>query len=171
MITAFKEQLKRLSETKKEEFHHDLRKRVGKRATLVLEERLTKYILLMPDLITRIYSHWNRHKEVVEEKQLMGFVLSYLYHPKDFLDENHKHFFGYLDDAYMVGIVYEEVIREFITKGIKLSKTDESLFEQVVGFKKYVKGVLPKESQKIEKMVTELLENSTEQFDELFATS
>lgn len=171
MIAAFQEQLKRLAEEKKEDFHKDLRARVGKRATRVLEERLSKFILLMPHLINRIYSHWNRHKGVSNEKQLMGFVLSYLYHPKDFLDESHKHFFGYLDDAYLVAIVYEEVMSEFKKADIQIPKTDQSLLEEILSLKKYVKGVLPLESKKIEKMVAELMQEQTQRFDELFVVN
>ncbi len=85
MLRAMKEQLKTLAETDQTNFHVHLRARVGKRATMILEDRLKEIIVLMPDLVGRIYQHWNNQENPTEVKRLGGYLLTYLYTPQDFL--------------------------------------------------------------------------------------
>ena len=153
MLAAFKEELKRLAVDPKDSFHQKIRSRIGKRATEILEKRLKQLILIMPGLVRRIHVHWSVSEAGSEVKRLGGFVFTYLYQPHDFLPEDEHGLFGYLDDAYLVLIVYEKVVRISSSEGNKLSQDDIDYLKTIQSSKRYVKAVIPKETRKIEEMI------------------
>lgn len=153
MLNAFKEELKRLAVDPSDPFHQKLRNRIGKRATLVVEKRLKQLILTMPGLVRRIHDHWDRSYGGSEIKKLGGFIFIYLYQPKDFLPEDEHGLFGYLDDAYLVLVVYEKVARAAENAGSELDEQDERYLKQIRSAKRYVRAVIPNEAKKIEAMV------------------
>ena len=169
MLTALKEQLKTLVSDPADQFHLKIRKRVGKRATHILEKKLKQFILLMPILVSQIHQHWNRQKSKSEIKKLGGFLLAYLYHPQDFISEAEQGLFGYLDDAYLVAVVYEAVLKELIEAGEQLESEDEKLCDEVKDLQRAATIVIPKEAEAINQMVEEILEGKQSAFVGLFS--
>ena len=169
MLRAMKEQLKTLAETDHQQFHANLRACVGKRATAVLEEKLKEIILLMPDLVSRIYVHWSKSDGKSEAKRIGGYLLTYLYTPEDFLSTKEWGLFGYLDDAYFVAKVFTQVIDEAQSSNIRVSGKDLKYYDQAKYLKKYVRGVIPKEAEKIDAMVSELKAGHSKLYEEIFS--
>lgn len=153
MLIAFKEELKRMAGDANDDFHGKVRKRIGKKATQILEKRLKQFILLMPSLMKRIQIHWKSKDANAASKKLGGFVFAYMYHPHDFLSEDEHGLFGYLDDAYVVASVYEHVLRN----SAKPSPEDQEFIQAIEKTKKYVEMIIPEESKKIEKMIGDVL--------------
>lgn len=149
MLAAFKEELKRMAVDPGDDFHGKVKRRIGKKATLILEKRLKQIILLMPSLVKRIRIHWQDEAADPEIKRLGGFVFAYMYNPKDFLSKDEHGLFGYLDDAYLVVTVYERVIQGNVT----INEEDQAFLDTIAKTKKYVKAVIPDETKKIEAMV------------------
>jgi hypothetical protein len=168
MLKAMKEQLKTLSETDQQKFHVHLRGRVGKKATAVLEEKLKEIIVLMPDLVSRIYMYWNKSGNRSKVKRMGGYLLTYLYTPKDFLSTNEWGLFGYLDDAYFAAKMYTQVLDEVKESGGKIAGIDLKYYDQAKYLKKYVRGVIPKETRKIDEMIFELEEGKSKTYEKLF---
>jgi hypothetical protein len=168
MLKAMQEQLKILAETDKENFHIHLRSRAGKKATAILEDKLKEIILLMPELVGRIYLYWNRAGNKSDVKKLGGYLLTYLYTPEDFLSIKEWGLFGYLDDAYFVAKVYTRVIEEVQSANGKVAGIDEKYYDQAKYLKKYVRGVMPKETKKIDQMILQLKEGNSKMFSEIF---
>lgn len=168
MLRAMKEQLKLLSETDQSNFHVHLRGRVGKKATAILEDKLKEIIVLMPDLVERIYKYWDRSDNQSKVKNLGGYLLTYLYTPEDFLSAKEWGLFGYLDDAYFVAKMYTQVIDEVKDSGGKVDRVDLKFYDQAKYLKKYVRGVIPKESEKIDQMIFQLKENNNQMYKEIF---
>ena len=149
MLVAFKEELKRLAADPKDDFFGKVKKRVGKKATQLLEKRLKQIILIMPSLVRRIRFHWEAQQSDAAIKKMGGFVFAYMYHPNDFLSKDEHGLFGYLDDAYLIASVYERVLKG----SVKPSKEDLKYLETISKSKKYVQAVIPDETLKIEEMV------------------
>ncbi len=168
MLKAMKEQLKFLSEDDAQNFHVHLRGRVGKKATAILEEKLKEIIVLMPDLVSRIYTHWNKSENQSEVKKMGGYLLTYLYTPEDFLSTKEWGLFGYLDDAYFVAKMYTQVIDEVKEANGKIAGIDIKYYDQAKYLKKYVRGVIPKETKKIDAMIFELKTGNKKIYEELF---
>lgn len=157
MLRAFEENLKRLSKDPSDPFHTAIRQRIGKRATAILEERLRSLIMMMPTLITRMRFYWDRSKTESRVKRLGSCLMTYLYHPEDFLSEEEFGFFGYLDDAYFVALIYEQAMSDLLAKGECITQLDSDLVKQIKFTKRYAKAVIPKEAKKIETMIEEIL--------------
>jgi len=153
MLNAVKEDLKKLAVSPSDPFHALLRRRIGKKATALLESRLRHFVLMMPGLLHRIHEHWRQPGASGKARRLGGFVFAYLYNPKDFLAEDEYGFFGYLDDAYLVALVFEKVMyEERDTRFHHTEKEDRELLNQIASTKRYVKAVIPEETRRIEAM-------------------
>lgn len=164
MLKAMKEQLLSLAKDENKEFHTVLRKRIGKKATSVLEDRLKRSITLLPDLVSRIYFYWNRGKSLSQTKHLGGYLLTYLYEPDDFLSNKKWGLFGYLDDAYFVVSVYSKVILEELAGQRKISAMDLGFYEETKSLIPCIKSVLPEETRKIDDMINGIYEGDKQVF-------
>lgn len=156
MLNAFKAQLKNLSEDPRDSFHLKVRKRVGKRATLLLEKRLRQLILITPDIIQRVYLLWRQFPEDAPARKVSGYLLTYLYHPQDFLPEDRHGLFGYLDDAYFAALVYEYVLSSVEGTGYAPTSLDKRFVKDIANMKASAKLVIPDEAEKIEAMFNEI---------------
>jgi uncharacterized membrane protein YkvA (DUF1232 family) len=156
MLFAFREHLKALAEDDKDPFHAKIRDRVGKRATKLLEKRLRQLIVITPDVVDRVHLLWRQFPKDAPAKKVGGYLLSYLYHPKDFLDEGKHGLFGYLDDAYFAALVYEFVLKSVQGTGVKLTPKDNRFLCEVVNMKAATKLVIPDEAKKIDDMFSEI---------------
>lgn len=167
MLNLFEDHLKRVASDPADDFHFQMRSRVGKRATLGLEKRLRNLILLMPKLLSQTYQHCSRCEVPSEIKKVAGFTLTYFYHPSDVLPGMKDKLFGYLDDAYFVALAYEKILRSLLKRrDVKLSEFDLIFLKNFPLFRKSVEGVIPKEAGTISKMISEL---SMEKQDAFYA--
>lgn len=164
MLKAIEERLKRLAADENRDFHNQIQCRIGKRATQLLEQRLRNLIHLIPRLLSQALRHSDRNEIPSELKKLIGFLLTYLYHPKDFLAEDNRSLFGYLDDAYGIALAYERVLRALQKSGVRLDSDDESFMKQFALMKRSVKAVIPDEAQKISEMIANILKGNNESF-------
>mgnify|MGYP001279927064 CR=1 FL=1 len=164
MLKAIEERLKRLGVDDNDDFHDQIRQRVGKRATRLLEQRLKNLIYLIPKLLSRALNLCDYKEIPADLKKSLGFVMTYLYHPRDFLPEDNRKLFGYLDDAYCMGLVYEKVLRTLQKTGIELSEGDERFMREFGLTKRNIKAVIPEEAKKISEMVSGILKGSNDSF-------
>ena len=171
MLKAMKEQLKQLSLDKDGQFHLILRERVGKRATEILETRLKRIVVLMPDLISQLYGYWEKENTSSTTKRLSSYLLTYLYAPKDYLSEEDWGLFGYLDDAYFVAKMYTTVIEDIQVSGGKLRTSELRLFEEVMSLKKDIRIVILKETKQIDQLIDDLLIGNQESYESLVSQS
>jgi len=169
MLKAFYSQLRRLAAEKDDLFHEHVQSRVGKMAVSALEDELKKAILLMPDIMSRISVLWAQLELRSRVKEVGSYLMGYMYNPKDFIPEDEgSGLFGYLDDAYLVSLVYDLLTEELMRAGKHLSSEEEQLRKQIVGFKRKIKSVIPLEATKIQQMVGEILTGEDFTYSDLF---
>ncbi len=168
MLHAFKDQIKSLAVHPQDPFRTYLRKRMGKKATEILEKKVKRFILMTPDIVTRTYGLWAKSRSPNQIKKLGGYLLTYLYHGKDFLPEESQGLFGYLDDAYVAATVFENAMNEMHTIGLKTNQKDEQLLKEVATLRRIVARVIPIEAAKIHQMVEEIKNNREDTFAMLF---
>ena len=167
MLRAMKEQLKILALDEDKRFHNILRARIGKKATGLLENRLKQLIILMPDLVERIhyyYGHLQKDNSIT--KKLGGYMLTYLYHPTDFISEEEWGLFGYLDDAYFGAAVFEKIIHEVSVEDQILIEPDKKFNESLKLLKASARSVIPKEASKIDNMIQDIVNGEESSFFE-----
>lgn len=162
MLKALKNQLSLMAIEYGEDFADQVRKRIGRRKTGVHISRSLNLVLMMPDLVARCSDLSNSDRVPSAIKGLNGFLLTYLYHPVDFISDDGS-LFGYLDDAYFVGTVFQKV-REHVP-GIRTAA--EELYRDLPQALESVRAVLPAESRQIDRMIAELEDGRTDLFEEL----
>ena len=119
MLRALKQQLIQLSEDQKDPFAAILKKKVGARQAKALAGPLKNFILVLPEMIAQVRV-WSDAQNLSEQiHNLNGNLLTYLYHPADFLHDEGYGLFGYLDDAYLVGSVYCATLRALGPESIR----------------------------------------------------
>jgi uncharacterized membrane protein YkvA (DUF1232 family) len=122
--------------------------------------------MIMPDLIAQVRDASEDRGLSSEIRRLNQFLLVYFYHPIDFLPDDSGGLFGYLDDAYFVGRVYQK-IRAISDKQERLSAKD--LTFDLAGTLEVVKKVIPKEARKIESLIEELVRGKRGLFEKLLS--
>jgi uncharacterized membrane protein YkvA (DUF1232 family) len=168
MIAALNEHIKNLAGDPGDQFHTHVRRRLGKKGSEVLEERIRQYILTLPFIINRVYHYWSSPEVPSDIKKVSGFLLAYLYNPRDFLSEEEKGLFGFLDDAYFTFLIYDEIMNTLKNKGVVISGDDLHALEKVTGFRENVEKVIPDECKKIQEIIESLKTGQTEGFNASF---
>ena len=168
MLKALDERLKRLSKDPNDDFHDQVRCRIGKKATRLFEQRLKNMICLMPQLLSKSLAYCNRKEVPANLKRSIGFSLTCLYHPGDFLPEDSEKLFGYLDDAYCIALVYERILRTLQKARVKLSVFDQSFLKQFPLMRRNVNAVIPKEGKAISEMIDGVFRGNYDSFYSVF---
>jgi len=171
MLKAFEENLKNIAIIDRGDFHAKVRERIGKKATPSLEKRLTNMILLLPKLLARAYRHNARPEVPSDIKRLTGYALTYFYHPKDFIPEDNRHLFGYLDDAFYIGLLYERILKSLIHAGCELQEFDKAFLKQFGLVKRSIKLTIPREASLIEGMIDNIQAGAEAALAEAFVQS
>lgn len=168
MLRALKEQLKVMALDEDNKFHKALKKRVGKKATELLKNRTKQFILLMPDVVEKIHFYYGHfQKEDSKTKKLGGYLLAYIYHPQDMINEEWG-LFGYLDDAYFAAVVFEKIIQEVASKDWFLLEPDKEFNKSLKQLKVTARSVISEEAQKIDEMIEAIIKGETESFMGVF---
>lgn len=163
MSAILEARLKQAAAGMSDDFHFQLRERIGKKATAALETRLKGWIMLLPKLLSKMHRHFSRSEAPPETKMLAGLALNYLYRPADFLPEAEGTLFGYLDDAYFAALAYEKILRELSKPGTPgLSRFDRDFLKNIGLLKRNVNLVIPEEARKISEILNALLNTRTE---------
>jgi len=102
-------------------------------------------------------------------KRLNGFVLTYIYHPGDFMPDDSNGLFGYLDDAYFVGRAAEEIIKHLGKKARPTFPIFQDIEPQLSKWIKLTKRVIPVEARNVDKMLEELVSGRQEAFEAAIA--
>ncbi len=162
MLKAFKSQLGLLATENGADFAKQVRSRLGRKTSSRYVSEAMNLIMIMPDLIAEIRELSDSDQMPKRMKPLNGFLLAYLYHPIDFLPEEGDSIFGYLDDAYFVGQVYNKA---------RLAQNMPT--RETIGLKglsellSCARQVIPKESKQIDKLLEELEQGKRDLFDKL----
>ena len=163
MLQALKSQLRALAADPHDSFTAHIRKRVGTVEAVHYTKPLRSLILVMPELIAQIRAWMEEPAIVPQLKRLHGFLLSYLYHPTDFLPESDG-LFGYLDDAYLVGRVYARTMQQLDHRTRRTLPNLADLSGQVASWLDLARRLLPTETQRIDHLLDEIVGGRPEAF-------
>jgi len=169
MLRALKSQLTQLAEDPLDPFSEQIRRRIGPREAVRYTKALRSFVLVMPELIAQIRAWLEGPAISPAMKRLHGFLLTYLYHPADFLPEGSTGLFGYLDDAYLVGSAYLRTMEQMDHAERRALPNLDDLCPQVSEWLEQIRQLLPKETERMERMLDEILQGKTKEFRELLS--
>ncbi|MCG3177129.1 MAG: hypothetical protein MOGMAGMI_02096 [Candidatus Omnitrophica bacterium] len=162
MLKALKNQLSLMAIEYGDDYAKRIRQRLGRRHKGLHISRTLNLVLMMPDLVARCSDLSGSERVPSPVRRLNGFLLTYLYHPIDFVPDDGS-LFGYLDDAYFVGRVFEKV-REHVP-GVHTAA--EELYRDLPRSLEAARVVLPEESRQIDRMIAELEDGRQDLFHRL----
>jgi uncharacterized membrane protein YkvA (DUF1232 family) len=174
MLKTYKDHLKRLSKMDMDNFSKRVQLRLRYKIKVGEEknhvEGLKSLILVMPDLIGQIQA-WLKEKGIPQnEKNLIGYLLTYLHHPMDVIPYHSVGLFGHLEEAYLTGTIFKR-IASHLSNTVQPSTSPGSLtlIQDVPVWLNYAKKVIPSEAAKMEKMIDELVHNQLNTFNQKVA--
>lgn len=154
MLKAFKSELLNLSNQDNKKFYSRIKKNVPFEEISIYNSKLTSFIISIPQMLIEIQKSYKT--EINEKtKNLYGFLLTYLYHPNDFISEEDSGLLGYLDDAYLIGLVYQHN-----------SSDEPKYFTEVDEWLSKTRKVIPNVTKKIDELFSELINGNYEAFNE-----
>jgi uncharacterized membrane protein YkvA (DUF1232 family) len=169
MLRAFDNHLRKLAETTNGQFREELRKRVNGNLTDDQVATLKEFIFLMPSTLKQLTRYWNRKSTPADAKRLSGFMMTYIYQPKDFLPEDTIGLFGYLDDSYMVVQTYLKIQDHFLPDWHEKTAEELELSNRARKLITAPRLVIPEVTQRIDRMLDELVAGDETDFDRLIA--
>jgi uncharacterized membrane protein YkvA (DUF1232 family) len=167
MLKALKKRLKTMSEDSDDTFYAEIEKRVGADRARETVDLLRNFVLVMPEMLAQVRAWLNNPNLDSNLKNLQGFCLTYLYHPEDLLKDKAYGLFGYLDDAYMVGLTYETTMNKIDYDVKKYLPNQADITKQIPLWIKTTREVLPKETENIDKSIEGLLNGNMNLFEKI----
>jgi uncharacterized membrane protein YkvA (DUF1232 family) len=163
MLKALKAQLTALSEHLDEEPpSQQLRRTVNYEALTFNASILKNFVLSLPELLHQTRVWFDDESTPSNLKSLYAYLLTYVYHSVDFLPEEDYGFWGYLDDAYLVGSIYYQTVAYHPKASLRF---DDNFSQQIEVWLKTTRMVIPQQVEKLDKLVQNLLKNDFKAFD------
>ena len=128
----------------------------------VRAELLRNFIVVLPEMVNQVQAWIAAPDASPRVKRLHGFMLTYLYHPTDYIPEDTNTLFGYLDDAYMFGSLYIRLLSD--VRPTRHLSNLESISRQLPLWLRVTRSVLPKETREMDRMLDELERDKTDLF-------
>jgi len=171
MLKALKIQLIEMAKDSSGSFAMEIEKRIGTVNSPQYISELRNFILVVPDMIAQIRA-WSDDPIMPSElRNIHGFLLTYLFHPDDFLNCETHGLLGYLDDTYFVGIVYEATKNESDYTSRHYLPNHEDLSGQIHCWLEKAREIMPEETTKIDQMMDDLRQGNMGSFWSLFRPS
>jgi uncharacterized membrane protein YkvA (DUF1232 family) len=169
MLNALKHQLLELAKDSSGSFAMEIEKRVGTDKAPRFISEMRNFILVAPEMIAQIRA-WSDDPNIPSKlKNLHGFLLTYLYHPKDFLNYETYGLLGYLDDTYFAGRIYEETMNGTNYSARRYLPNQQDLGKYIHSWLEQTREIIPKETSEIDKMMDELLQGKFSAFSKTMA--
>jgi len=167
MLNALKKRLKTMSEDSGDTFYAEIEKRVGADRARETVDLLRNFVLVTPDMLAQVRAWLDNPNIDSNSKSLQGFCLTYLYHPEDLINYEAYGLFGYLDDAYMVGLTYENTMKKTDYDSQRYLPNQADIAKQIPLWIKTTKEVLPKETGVIDSTIEGLLNGDMNLFEKI----
>lgn len=156
MLNAFKEHLKSLSADPKDRFASHIRRLGGGQEAPRRCVALRRLVLATPAMAGRIRGWTDDASMPRNLLRAQKFALAYLYSPVDFLPDHEYGLFGYVDDAFIVGAVYESTLRELEAHGVTPDEAGGPSLPDVAAGLQAAREVLPREASRMTKLLSEV---------------
>ncbi|MBD3170574.1 MAG: hypothetical protein GF307_13905 [candidate division Zixibacteria bacterium] len=158
MLKALHDQLRELSKTDEVKFAEAIKKRQGGKATDEQISKVKEFIFLMPPALEILSDYWQDKSVPSGVKGIARHIISYIFHPDDFLPEDEAGMFGYLDDAYLTVSAFLLIQESYLRDWQDKSKKELELLERARQLVNIPRVLIPEEAQKIEELLNSWVE-------------
>jgi uncharacterized membrane protein YkvA (DUF1232 family) len=166
MLNALENQLKNLAQNNFNKFREEVNERAGGHATEEQISALKEFIFLLPITLRQLSIYWNRKDTPPKAKKVSGFIITYIYQPRDLLPEGKYGLFGYLDDAFLVVQSYLKIHDHFLKDWRQMPPEDLDLTERARKLIMVPQIFIPEIAVKIDKLIDSLINGDQNDFME-----
>jgi uncharacterized membrane protein YkvA (DUF1232 family) len=162
MLKAFKAQLVSLAECSDQSLEKRFLKAACYPEATAHAKDLKNFILSLPELLQQTRIWFESDATPRKFKAVYGYLLTYVYHSLDFLPEEDFGFWGYLDDAYLAGLVYYQTIQYHVDSP---KRFDAGFTEQVEQWLTKTRKVIPNHTAKLDALYERMMAGDIQAFD------
>lgn len=162
MLKSYKDHLKKLSD----ETFDDFARRIHLRLQFHLKDReidlyaqsIRNLIVSMPELADQIHAWSKEAARTPAEKKFIESLAAYLYHPLDLVPYRTAGLFGYLEDAYLTGRVFQHITQSLSNAARNtLSISNPTWVSDIPRWLSMTEKVIPAQARRIDNMLNELI--------------
>lgn len=162
MLKSYKDHLKKLSD----ETFDDFSRRIHLRLQFHLKDHeidlyaqsIRNLIVSIPELADQIHTWSKEGARTPAEKKFIESLAAYLYHPLDLVPYRTNGLFGYMEDAYLSGRVFQHITQS-LSDAIRnaLSISHPTLVTDVPRWLGMAEKVIPAQARRIDNMLNDLI--------------
>lgn len=131
-------------------------------------ESLENLVLMMPRMLQMLDVVWRQPELPPDIKRLSGYVRTYLWHPDDFLPDREGYLLGYADDAYLAASVLVRAVDLLPAEHALKTRQYWAFVQDIRRLKGVAVEAIPRQAQRVDTMVDQLLEGNPREFLSLF---
>ena len=163
MLKALKAQLIQLSEKSEESIAKRFKRFATYEKARTYEQDLKNFVLCLPDLLQQ-NRVWFESEEIPSHlRKVYWYLLTYVYHSTDLLPEEDYGFWGYLDDAYLIGLAYSKTLNDYhIPASTHLA---DKFDQQIESWLQKTQEILPQQTEALDALFGKLLLGEHEAFN------
>lgn len=110
MLKALKHQLRQLQADADKSMERRFMRQTNYAVMQSNKDILQNFVLCLPELLEQMGIWFASAQTPQPLRQTYGHLLAYVYHAGDVLSDEEYGFWGYLDDAYLVGAIYQKTL-------------------------------------------------------------
>lgn len=158
MLKALQKELRELADVSIEKLRDEITKKFNSRATDEQVQAIKDFIFLMPPALKILSMYWSDKKTPAKTKKLAGLILTYVYHPNDYINDKEYGLFGYLDDAYLVVSSFLKIQDMYIRNWDDKSELERDIIQRSKRLINAPQIVIPKISERIDSTIDDWLD-------------
>jgi uncharacterized membrane protein YkvA (DUF1232 family) len=162
MLKALKHQLKQLQAEADKSLERRFMRQTQYDVMQANKDTLQNFVLCLPDLLEQMGVWFASPQTPQPLRQTYGHLLAYVYHAGDVLPDEEYGFWGYLDDAYLVGAIYQKTLSHHPNTHRRF---DDQFDVQINAWLEKTRAALPKHTEYLDSLVTQLLAGDYAMFE------
>jgi uncharacterized membrane protein YkvA (DUF1232 family) len=166
MLNALENQLRYLAQNNFDKFRDEVKEHAGGHITDEQISALKEFIFLLPITLRQLSIYWNRKDTPPKAKKVSGFIITYIYQPKDLLPEEKHGLFGYIDDAFLVVQSYLKIHDHFLKDWHQMPPEDLELTKRARKLIVVPQMFIPEITAKIDKLIDSVVSGDHKEFND-----
>jgi uncharacterized membrane protein YkvA (DUF1232 family) len=171
MLKVLDDQLRSLANFDADSFHEEIAKHLNGKVTEEQIKAVKEFIFLLPPVLKQLNNYWSNKRTPHEAKKLSGLILTYFFHPNNFISEESSGLFGYIDDAYMVVSTFLRIEEISQRDWHEKSSEELDLLRRCRALIIAPRLVIPNEAAKIDELIYSMIHGETLQISKFMTNS
>jgi len=146
VLNELRRRLKEMAMDQMDLYSQKVRELAGPGDAALFDEPLRQMILALPDMLGQIRQLVDEWPYITSMRRGLNYLLSYLHNPADCFPDYKDELFGYMDDAYLVALVYDWFVNTSAVCGVPMKPHNKQLADQLPQWIRLSRTLAPAET-------------------------